>query len=330
MDQRLFGLDAYRLLAMLGVVTLHTMPIDGAFGSLLRLYSIWGVPFFFMVSGFFLSGKTAADRTFPSITKTVVVFCVATLLLIPLTVYDQGLAGTFANVAGDQLLTRGSYFHLWFLSSMIIGLLFIAVSDSYRLRFFLPVVSVGVVLLYLLLGNYNPVSERYVAIARQFSSVAFMYLGMRLAGYEIKRSRAIALIVFGIALQLVEAWGLAKFLGKQHEDFALLLGTIPLVVGIFLVARTLPDSTILRRLAAFGSRYSLGIYIVHPYFIYSLRKIGERLTIVDSIPFRYGLSLGVFSLCLLTLWIIDQLFPVVIDLLAGDRRAFHRIGLSQV
>jgi surface polysaccharide O-acyltransferase-like enzyme len=326
MDQhRIFGLDAFRLLAMLGVITLHTLPIDDSIGTLLRLCSDWGVPFFFLVSGYFLAGKSGVERTFASIAKTVVIFCVASVLLFPLTVFNYGLKGAFDNAVGQQVLLRGTYFHLWFLSSMIIGLLFIAVSDYYRLRFLLPVVAIMSIAAYLLLGNYYPGSERFLTIARQFCSIPLIWIGMQLSTFKMSRSTAVLLLCGGLVLQIAEALCIHKFLGKTGEDFVFLIGTIPCSVGVFGIAANLPDSPWVRSLAAKGSRYALGIYIIHPYFIFLARATATQLSIDNLFAFRYGLSLLVFALCLFTLVLLDLLAPRLIDLIAGERRAVQAI-----
>ena len=57
-------MDAFRLLASLGIIILHVeypnVPGDIAAG--LRLMNRWAIPFFFIVSGYYLAGKNSTTN----------------------------------------------------------------------------------------------------------------------------------------------------------------------------------------------------------------------------------------------------------------------------
>ena len=89
------ALDRFRLLAAFLVVCNHTSPLDsfapGADFWLTRVLARVAVPFFFMVSGYFLSQRNWAN-TGKFLKKTALVYALAVVLYLPLNWYNGGFA----------------------------------------------------------------------------------------------------------------------------------------------------------------------------------------------------------------------------------------------
>lgn len=271
---RITGIDILRLLAASCVISLHVgyfHALGEYIGMTVRLLARWAVPFFWLVTGYFLSKKNDDKyRTVKPILRLVIVFVVASILFIPLDIEEKGLVEAIAYCLNSDLLFRGTYGHLWFISSTILGLLFVLLSDGLRLKVLLPAAATISLTLYLILGAYNPFeSLGTVSIARHFASIAFIYMGMLLSTRKLKMNFSWLLVAVGIALQFIEAYALSQIMGKDPAEQRLLIGTIPYCIGMFGIGLNIRgEKALTGMLSAVGRKYSLGVYIIHPYLIW--------------------------------------------------------------
>lgn len=116
------ALDWFRLAAAFLVVCNHTSPLDslsqGADLWLTRVLARVAVPFFLMVSGYFLAQKDWTG-TGKLIRKSLCVYIGAVVLYLPLNWYS----GSFSSL-GDflkSLLVDGTMYHLWYFPAVILG-----------------------------------------------------------------------------------------------------------------------------------------------------------------------------------------------------------------
>jgi surface polysaccharide O-acyltransferase-like enzyme len=84
---------------------------------------------------------------------------------------------------------------------------------------------------------------------------------------------SIAFFVAGVALQLTEAYVLDVRHLNYYKDKDLLIGTLFLGSGAFLLALHLPPGSRIMQYFATLGRYSLGIYAVHLYFVFALQAL---------------------------------------------------------
>ena len=130
------GIDGFRLAAALLIVAIHTDPL-ACFGTeanlvLTRILARVGVPFFFMVTGFFVLPKTndaRPDQARRFLKKTLLLYIASTLLYLPV----QWYKGVFAqsNLAGTiskDLLFEGTFYHLWYLPAVLLGVIVLLLS----------------------------------------------------------------------------------------------------------------------------------------------------------------------------------------------------------
>lgn len=117
------ALDLFRLATVVLVVANHTSPLV----SVSPLWDFWftrvlarvAVPFFLMVSGYFLA-KDQWRRTGAFLKKTCLLYGAAVLMYLPLNWYNGGY-GPAEWV--KKLLLDGTFYHLWYFPGVILGVL---------------------------------------------------------------------------------------------------------------------------------------------------------------------------------------------------------------
>ena len=110
------ALDGFRLIAVILVVANHTRSADGEFLWLLTVLRRIAVPYFLMVSGYFL-GRDGWRSTGRFWKKTALLYGAGVLLYLPLNWYAGQLSPDFPR----QVLFDGSFYHLWYLPALLLG-----------------------------------------------------------------------------------------------------------------------------------------------------------------------------------------------------------------
>jgi surface polysaccharide O-acyltransferase-like enzyme len=312
--QRHDSLDIFRLIASFAVVILHVsmgnLPID--LQIYLKLLSRFAVPFFFLVSGyFFYYGYLKI------ITKLLGIFLVASIFFLPIDI----LKGNF-RFSHDLILT-GSESHLWFIPSLIFGSVYCwYMMNTLKLFKFLPLISVLTMIPFLLYYYAVGTSiQAYIELefARFLLSISFMSIGLWLANYDISITLRRGMLFFTLAIILM-VLEVMYFRIKNPIDlwgFQFLINTIPLALGIFFVSFHAFKNTYL---AVLGRKYSLGIYLYHPFinmviYHFILKIFGQsadKILIINPII--------CFSATLSLLILLDKKFPTVFNILNGEFR----------
>ncbi len=139
------GLDCFKVAAAFLVIAIHTSPLTsltetGDFiltGILARV----AVPFFLMVSGYFilppyLSGHTCPREVSPGgvpsmlsafLKKTALLYAAASALYVPVGIYADNYGSFGFLPLLRTILFDGTFYHLWYLPASIIGMILVAV-----------------------------------------------------------------------------------------------------------------------------------------------------------------------------------------------------------
>lgn len=129
-----FAVDYFRLLFSVGIVALHLHPLKDVNSVLdyflTHVLTRLGVPFFFLVSGFFLQKKLDDSKKIKTyLVKLFRLYLVYTLLYLPQIVYGyiKGDEGFVHNVVSfiKNLIFVGSYTHLWYFVGLMVATLFL-------------------------------------------------------------------------------------------------------------------------------------------------------------------------------------------------------------
>ena len=285
------GLDAFRLLAALLVITIHTSPLASFNGDadffLTRVLARVAVPFFFMVTGqfviseFFIDREHAGNRLLSYLKKTGVLYGAAILLYVPIGIY----AGHYKALGVGDVLRMvffdGTFYHLWYFPACMLGaVLVFALGRVLRL----PGVTAVTVLLYAvgLMGDSYYGLAAQVPVLKSFYDGIFSFCGYTRNGLFF----APLFLVLGIWMRLWKrelptvVTGLAaalSFAGMCAEGFVLREGNfqrhdsmyvclIPVMIfGFRLLSEwRVQVSKRVRRIGAW-------VYILHPAFIVAVR-----------------------------------------------------------
>ncbi|WP_417725228.1 acyltransferase family protein [Salipiger sp.] len=269
MAARNANIDAMRLVAALGVIALHsgTYPeLPGDLGGILTGLFRWCVPFFYVVTGYYLTPEGAR---FPTVTLTRLlrpasVFAVAWLLYLPLLIARSGVAAL-----GPRTLIEGTHFHLWYLSGLVVSLLVLeGLRGLGSRRLAIGVAALIVVACFAASLNYTLTATGYdlIVLTREFIGVPCILAGAayrRFAARPAARHRAI--LRAGLLLLVVEIVALNLF-GKSYRDMQWGLSTPVIALGLFGTALT-AKRTAPEWMARLGREESLGIYVWHPAFM---------------------------------------------------------------
>ena len=279
------GIDAIRCLAFPAVVLIHLpsyhVPVETQITApaLLDQLCRFAVPYYFVASGYFL-GETerpplVAIRRVMMRLSLVFVFWEAVYLVA---------SGTSVAALSDPSLLRsiilrgGPGYHLWYLPSLgvcvALAIALRRLPAAFRLTIGLACFAVGIA--------FGPYRESLglpsIGDTRTgpWFGLVFVMSGTVLRSLRIAHlfPLGVGLIAIGIASQIAEAAFLAMNGQGGFAPHNYLLGTLPLGIGAFLLARALPDNATVRTLAAVG-RLSLGMYCVHLLFIWLLVGQGQ-------------------------------------------------------
>lgn len=244
------GLDALRILSLLGVVVIHVnaqrmFGPDAAVGHALDEAARFAVPCFFILSGFFWKPERIADASAQSnrILKRVGLLFLVWTALYWLAEFSGLYPREFHPDALDYtalLLVGGAGYHLWFLPALIVGsVISWQLLQSAGLRNALVIAFV----LYALgvsIGAYGPLLGFKLQVY-VFRNGLFEAPLLLLAGYAMQSERSyvdrryfLLAILAGLAIHYVEGSVTGDF--PRGHDFS--FGTLPFAIGMLGLFRT--------------------------------------------------------------------------------------------
>lgn len=123
-------LDWFRMAAAILVVAVHTSPLSSfnetADFILTRIIARIAVPFFFLVTGFFMGPEAEKKgwRCGVKFGKKIgMIYVFSILLYLPLNIYSGYFGKEFSAVKLiKDLLMNGTFYHMWYLPAVILGM----------------------------------------------------------------------------------------------------------------------------------------------------------------------------------------------------------------
>ena len=302
-------MDTLRLFVSFFVVLLHA-PLPGGFGEAIKPILRCAVPFFFMVSGWWLADndmarvKARLDKQTRRMLFLLIASCMAffvmhvaysifverTGIAAPFqTLFDYRAVSSFLAFNNTDLFWPGGSAHLWFLAALLYVLLFLRLALEHlplrRLYILIPaLLALAIPLAVFASRNIEAVQDRDM-IARNFlfTGIPCVLAGMWLRQNRRKLKRLpnwliVALPFACAALCLLER---LPFLRNPFE-----LSRILLAASLVLLSSRFPAATGKTFLPRWGERYSLMVYIMHYPIVSGLKWLVER-----------GLPEGIFAWC---------------------------------
>lgn len=310
------ALDQFRLVAAVLVVCIHTSPLT----SLSPLGDFWltrvlarvAVPFFLMVSGYFL-GKRDWKPMGGFLKKILLIYLGAVVLYLPLNWYNGGMPLARWPRA---LLVDGTFYHLWYFPAVILGVL--VARQLWRLGPGWGLAIAG--LLYLIgLGgdSYYGLVSQIPALKQMYDGIfalcsytrnglffAPLFLLLGAVGVQIKSLKLSGLgFVASLGLMTAEGLWLHSLDVQRHDSMYLMLP----VCMVFLFSLLRGCNRGRNRQAA---DLSLLVYLLHPWCIVLVRG-GARLLGMEELFIEN--SLGHFAAVLVVsfcgAWLLSLLRP---------------------
>ncbi len=279
------ALDRFRLLAAILVVAVHTAPLASysPVGDryLTRVLGRVAVPFFLMVSGYFLAQKEwRHTRRFLKRIALLYVVCVSSYL--PLNAYAGQLTSDFFR----RLVTDGTFYHLWYFPALLLGVPIARWLSRSGTRTALLLAGV----LYLLgLGgdSYYGLAVRLPALQAVYDVIfqVFTYTRnglffvplfvlMGAAGQRFSRKQSICGLSLSFLLMSIEASWLHGLGVPRHDSMYAALPLVMVFLFSLLLSIDQGQQRSLRDLSAL-------VYVLHPWCIVLIRGSAEVLGLDD-------------------------------------------------
>lgn len=314
-SKRYPALDSFRLIAAVLVTAIHTSPLAGytPLGDFLltRVLARTAVPFFLMVSGYFLAkdGWRSAGKT---VKKLLALYAGAAALYLPLNWYQGGLAPlAFLK----RLALEGTFYHLWYFPAAVLGIL-IARQLS-RLGKFWPLALAGALYLVGLGGDsYYGLVSRVPALKAVYGGIfavfdytrngiffAPLFLLLGAEGRRWSGRVSAAGLLLSLGAMTGEALWLRQMGVQRHDSMYLLLPVCMVFLFSLLLERNKGRAPMAREMSLF-------LYLLHPWCIVLVRGGAkawglERVFIENSL----GHFAAVLVLSLAASWALYRLRP---------------------
>ncbi|HIU32663.1 MAG TPA: serine racemase VanT catalytic subunit [Candidatus Caccousia avistercoris] len=276
MKERQASLDHFRVAAALLVAAIHTSPLASFWAEgdfwLTRVLARLAVPFFFMVSGYFLA-KSQWKSLPRFLKKTALLYGISILLYLPLNLYANNVApGEWVRA----VLLDGTFYHLWYFPAVLLGALVAFGLSRLRLRASLPLAG----LLYLVgLGGdsyYGLVSAlpwakamydglfHVVSYTRNGLFFAPLFLLLGAAGLRWRPRFSLAGLLLSLAAMSGEAFWLRSLGAQRHDSMYLFLPVCSVFLFSLLLSRNQGQDRAART-------FSMLFYVLHPWCIVLVR-----------------------------------------------------------
>lgn len=288
--KQLGGLDRFRILAALLVIAIHTSPLssfsEGADFVLTRVAARTAVPFFLMVTGYFLLPPFLFDRAkdlrplLRFFQKSLALYGIAVAVYLPVNLYAGQLRGAGIFDLLRLLIFDGTLYHLWYFPASMLGVLLVFLLSRklpFPVIFALTLALYGFGLLgdsyFGLFSGFRAFRALYDAMFHVFSytrngifyAPVFLMMGAGMTRLR-PRGRLFSLTGFILSLAAMTAEGLILHsLDVQRHD-SMYLALPPCMLFLFQLLLSVE-----RRPSKSLRTVSTWMYLSHPLFIILIR-----------------------------------------------------------
>ena len=294
-------IDVLRLLAAFLVVFIHSgvHSLDGKVGFLGTILLVFGrlaVPFFFVVSGYFLYSNydKQVSRVAKSVPKLLNIFILSSLLYF---IFFGWYFGSYSFTA--SLITPSTIFNmiafnhpiyneaLWFLLALICGSLVVLLNAKYvKKDWLLMILASFFYVASLLVSNYSQfinIEQVNVSYYRNFlgEGLLFIMIGYMCSKYA-SRLQAISYIklfsysMLCLALYFIEFYAVRTNVESPADIYIM----FP-ILSVLIITWSIKYPNVLSKTVVpmLGAQIALYIYILHILFLYSIEILYARLGI---------------------------------------------------
>lgn len=274
--ERISSIDTIKFIAAIAVIVIHFAP-DGLFGRMSQVISRFAVPYFFMVSGYFIANKdvVAINRT---IKKMVYITFFASIFYFVDAIYYSGLRQIISEFSSANLLKVILFNapqiisgHLWYMYALIycyvIYKIYLKVSST-KLDIFIGFV---LIMFHLILVEILPwggitVFRDNHPLVRNVWLMGFPFFLIGKSIFLYKEKLCVSKITGIIYTCAIVGVLMAGFNGAYNfSDFLVMyISSVLISISVFVLAVRYPrfgKNTIFEKL---GRNESMWMYLIHP------------------------------------------------------------------
>lgn len=342
--------DVFRVFAAISVVLIHSWPVgsySSSVGNIVVALSRYAVPFFFIVTGFFVS-KSLAKRNdnseyFGYIKKYILrifwLYVIWWVIYIPNTDIRWSGKNQFANYVGTELywklfknyflnfFTGSTFTGSWYLSSTILGVI-ILFSFKGATRNFIGSFSLVIFVGVLLLGNYGKVLlqgdmlNEWVWIRNHIgnpsqsflTSVPLLYIGNLVYRFENVLNRIdirwLIIALIGSSLMMFKENQLWLRLGGQFENDEMVFGVV-FAALLMLIGINSINKAVEVPYSAILRKFSSFMYLSQFGVIIGIRLISNEYQIITNTMTRLYLDLVIILVLFMILHQLSKKFKQI-------------------
>jgi hypothetical protein len=226
-----------------------------------------------------------------------------------------------------DLLLTGTFFHLWFLGSLLFGYIITWYFHAIQQLKALYALGFMIILLALFSDSYDLVLGKQVPfdLPQFLLSIPFLTIGLIIGRKErIGTSKMYlwALVVIGFFIQFGETILFENNFGLNRLYHVFLVGTFIFSVPLFIVAINTAIND--NRFSRWGLKYSLFIYLYHMWALIIIDSIAKRVVPHYLLSVQVVYPIIAFLLTLTTAIFLDKFLPSIFAILIGDFSRFAK------
>jgi len=287
-NEKNYTIESLRFIAAFAVICIHFFyPKNKDLTLVINQWARFAVPFFFMVSGYFLAQKLKKDDQpivyFQYIKKVLVLYLAWQFIYFinpPLgDIYIYGIKkayvlklNTFIHQRWDLIAFKGFAQHLWFFASLSLTVVYFFIFRLKRVYLMLAV-SILLYIIGALTKAYVKTSigvdPKLLGLPDKFNTNNLIFfsalpftLGVlfSIKNWTINIWIAFTVLIIGYTIHATEVWWLGT--QKLHQRVDYVFSTILIGLGVFMVGLARFKPLEWKPLSVLG-KYSLGIYGMH-------------------------------------------------------------------
>ncbi len=321
MKQTKISMDRFKIITAILIIAIHIAPLSSINENIDFLFTHVicriGVPFFLMVTGFFVLPKALENRKalVQYTIKIIKIYILCIIIYLPVNIYAKQLIGIGVLGILKKIFIVGTFYHLWYFPALILGIWI----TYFITKYFGKKKSIIIVFVLYTIGlfgdSYYGIIENITFIENIYQGIfdifdytrngifyvpMFLYLGYvaKDRKWQMSRKNNIFLILLFFILMIAEGIILRYFDLQRHDSMYIMLIPTMIFIFNFIIQNNQQNSKRLRNIAT-------TIYVIHPMFIIIVRGIAKILhlqnILIDNSLIHYILVViltVLFSICL--------------------------------
>lgn len=290
-------LDKFKIICAILIIAIHTYPFLSINENLdfifTHVFCRIGVPFFLMVTGFFVLPKALDNRKalIKYTVKIIKIYAICILLYLPINIYAGKFSGIGATGILKELFISGTFYHLWYFPALILGIWI----TYFLIKHLKGNIAIFICTILYIIGLFG---DSYYGIAQKsdilrniyniifnifdytrnglFYVPIFIILGYNMKHIKLNLSKStnIVFIFISLILMICEGAILHYFdLQKWDSMYIMLIPTMILIFNLIMQNNN-ENNKHLRNI-------STVIYIVHPISIIVVRGVAKVLKLQE-------------------------------------------------